>query len=203
MTNKSRRSFSALVAMSWALLAMALLSGCITQSIHPIYDSRTLIFDDGLVGTWEIPGEEESWLFEQDGPRRYKLFWSTKYEADVEMEARLVQIGEARFLDIYFDSPPEGVGELASVFMLPVHTVLRVDAADGDLKLSALGSDWLERHLKANPGAIAHTFTDGRVVLTAGTDELQRFYTDLLGEPKAWEEVIDMKRAEAGINATR
>ena len=194
MKTKSRISFSALIALSWGLLALVLLSGCVTQSVHPIYDSRTLIFDERLVGTFESEGDG-AWILEQDGSRSYELIWRTEEEDDLVMQAHLVQLGETRFLDIYFDEPPEGVSELASVFMMPLHTVLRVDEVDDELKLSQPKSEWIENRLKADPNAISHTFTDGRAVLTDDTAALQRFYSELPVDADVWEEVIDMRRA--------
>ena len=188
MNKKSRLSFAALVALSWALLVLAVLSGCITQTVHPIYDSKTLTFDERLVGTWQSEGDG-SWILGQGGPRTYELMWQTS-EGNLEMEARLVQLGETRFLDIYCDDPPEGVSDLASIFMMPLHTILRVDEIDDELRLSAPKWSWIKDHLKENPGAIRHTFVDGRAVLTDDTVALQRFYSALPTDADVWEEVV-------------
>ena len=196
MNTKSRLSFSALIALSWVLLALALLSGCVTQSVHPIYDSTTLVFEDRLVGTWQSEGDG-SWILGRGGARSYELVWQTGDEGDLQMEARLVQLGETRFLDIYFDDPPEGVSDLASIFMMPLHTILRVDEIDDELRLSAPKQNWIKDYLKENPDAIRHTFADGRAVLTDDTAALQRFYSELPTDADVWEEVVDMRRVVA------
>ena len=196
MNTNSRLSFSALMALSWAVSATVLLSGCYTQSVHPIYDAMTLVFEDRLVGTWQSEGDG-SWILGRGGPRSYELVWETDDEADLHMEARLVQLGERQFLDIYFDDPPEGVSDLVSVFMMPLHTILRVDKIDDEFRLSAPKSSWIEDHLKENPAAIGHTFADGRAVLTGDTAALQRFYSELPNDADVWEEVIDMRRVIA------
>lgn len=193
-SNRSRFSFSALIAASWALLALALLSGCVTQAIHPIYDARTLTFDEALIGTWSVADGDEAWRFDQDGPRGYRLMWRSADEGTLEMEAHLAQIGETRFLNLHLDDVPEGMSDLAAVFVLPLHTVLRVDRADDELKLSVLRAEWAERYFTANPDAIDHTFVDDRVVITAPTEALQDFYVDVARVEGAWEEIIDMRR---------
>ncbi|MCH7825717.1 MAG: hypothetical protein IH849_13025 [Acidobacteria bacterium] len=204
MITKPRLSFSALVVLSWALLAMAVLSGCITQSIYPIYDSKILTFDERLVGAWVSDAEEISWVFEKDGSRGYTLVFYSEDEAQpLELEARMVRIGETLFLDLYLDEVPNDINNLIGVFTLPLHTILRVDKIDDELKMSELRASWLKDQLEDDPDAIEHVFVDGRAVLTAETGALQRFFAAVANENDAWEGAIDMRRAEPASPADR
>ena len=170
----SRLSYSALIFASWALLGLVLLTGCVPQSIHPIYDPGTLVFDEALLGAWENAAGEEV----------------------LEMEAHLAQIGEHRFMDLHIDRMPAELNELAAVFLQPVHTILRVDRVDDRLELSLLRDAWARRYLDEHPETIAHTVAEDRLLISAPTADLQRFYVDLTGVADAWEEAVDMDRIE-------
>lgn len=179
-------------APALALLGLALLAGCITQSIHPLHSSDTVVFDERLLGSWT--DDDAVWTFTADGAGGYRL----EHRDDdglVVAEAQLVRLGETLFLDLQARELPAGASELYSALQLPLHTLFRVDELGESLKTSVFNPRWLEEHLAADPAAIAHTVADGRVVFTAGTEELQRFFHAHATTPGVWDQAIDMRRA--------
>jgi hypothetical protein len=66
--------------------------------------------------------------------------------------------------------------------MLPVHIFARVEFVDEGVEISFFDRDWLEELLEQNRIRIAHEKTPEYFVLTASTDELQKFvikYSDV------------------------
>ena len=187
-----RRSMPALAARAAAVCGLLMLMpGCLTQAIHPIYDGGTLAFDDGLLGAW---GDGEArWVFTASGQRSYTLL-HTDEDGTMEVDAHLARLGEHVFLDLYVEDLPDSAGDLFEVVTLPLHTILRVDALDEDLKLSTLRVSWVKEYLAANPDAVAHTFVDDRAVLTGDTASLQAFFAAHASNPEAWEYAVEMQR---------
>jgi len=190
MIRTRRVSLSTPVALSSAVLMMALLNGCLTQSLQPLYDATTVTFDERLLGSWR--DGDSAWIFEAEGPRGYRLTLSEEGEP-LETETHLVRLDDRLFLDIYVDHPPDDTNEILGVLLLPVHTILRVDQMDDRLVLSSLDMNWWKQEREELSG-VAHAFVDDRLLLTGRTDALQAFFAEHGGDEEAWEEVVTMRR---------
>jgi len=189
MIRTRRVSLSTPVALSSAVLMMALLNGCLTQSLQPLYDATTVTFDERLLGSWR--DGDSVWLFEAEGARSYRLTLSEE-EEPLETETHLVRLDDRLFLDIYVDRPPDDTNEILGVLLLPVHTILRVDQMDDRLVLSSLDMNWWKQEREELSG-VAHAFVDDRLLLTGRTDALQAFFAEHGGNEEAWEEVVTMR----------
>jgi hypothetical protein len=177
-------------------MVAALASGCVTQSVHPLYDERTLVFDERLLGSW---GDDDAvWSFTADGAGGYELLHSDP-DGTIVAEAHLVRIDGSTFLDIYAPDLLADGSELREVLVLPLHTIFRVDELDDRLVTSSLGWNWTEDYLEDNPAEIAHTLVDDRVVLTDGTRALQRFFAAHAEDSEAWEEAVVMQRQPSEV----
>lgn len=185
-------------ALAVSLLGLALLAGCITQSVHPLHSNDTLVLDERLVGSWT--DDDAVWTFAADGSGGYRL---EHRDGDglIVAEAHLVRLGETLFLDLQARELPAAASELYGALQLPLHTLFRVDELGETLETSVLNPRWLEQYLTANPDAVAHTVIDDRVVFTAGTRELQRFFRAHAADPDAWDQAIDMRRAVSDATA--
>lgn len=181
-----------------ALLGLALLAGCITQSVQPLYSDDTVVFDERLVGSWV--DDQATWSFSPDGAGGYRLLHGDD-EGSIVGEAHLARIGDGLFLDIQVRELPEGSHELYSVLQLPLHALFRVDEIGDSLRTSVLAPRWLDDFLAANPDAIAHTYVDERAVFTGDTEALQRFLGAHAGDPQAWDEALVMRRSPSSPGA--
>lgn len=191
MTIASKPVFSRRAVVACALLVM--LSGCVTQSIHPLYDDRTLTFDERLVGAWT--DGDARWAFTASGPRDYTLIHSDEDQGGTaQVDAHLANLGGHVFLDLYVEEVPEELNDLFEVLTLPLHTIFRVDELDDTLKLSTLRIHWIEQYLEEHPDAVPHTFVDGRAVLTGDTPSVKAFFAVHAADPDAWEDAIEMHR---------
>jgi len=156
-------------------LLISIVVGCV-PSWNPLFTDKDLIFDPKLVGTWE--GDHESvWKFEKEGDKHYRLSCSDK-QGKATFVAFLLKIEDRRFLNLFL---PDGYDKelklngLACMTLMPVHFFMRVDEIGTSVKMAMIDSQWLHKHLKENPKAIAHLSHPNRDLLTAETKDLQEF----------------------------
>jgi hypothetical protein len=174
----------------------ALLAGCI-PSVNPFYTAKDLRFDPQLLGEWHQEGEKpESWKFDKAGEQGYKLTITEKENKQGNCTAFLFKLKDELFLDIIPNDCnfADGQAELVAAAMFPGHLLLRVSQSGSQLSLALLNYEWLEKHLKAHPSALAHHREGERVLLTAGTRDLQRFVLRHLGEGELFGETTQYRR---------
>lgn len=157
--------------------ALTLLSACI-PSLNPFYTEGDLVSEPGLAGQWEAKDKNElqTWDFQPAG-RAYTLSVTDKDGKRGKFTAHLFKLKDQRFLDIIpaeCDFAPDQ-SELVAFSMMPGHLLIRVAQIEPELKLAFVDYQWLEKHLKNDPKALAHHREDDHLVLTATTRDLQRF----------------------------
>jgi len=184
-------SLYTLIALCWALLALALLSGCVTQSIRPLYDDETVVLDDRLIGSFS--DGDAVWSFAADGDNGYRMVHAAEGRT-IPATAHLARIDGRLYLDIYVDELPRSNDDLYEAVFLPLHTLFRVDELDDTLRTVSLDYAWLEDYLDDHPDEIDYFVADDRVVFTDSTAALQAFVAAHAADPDAWEEAIVMER---------
>jgi hypothetical protein len=159
-------------------LLLVFLTGCMVTSVYPFYTPKDVEFDPALLGVWRDSAntntDQETWTFHQADARAYKLIIADT-DKTTEYQAHLFQLKGRRFLDACpVDRPDDFV---------PPHYLLKVMHREAQLELAPLSYQWLEELLKEKPKAVRHLVVETRsgdsssqrLVLTAGTAELQRF----------------------------
>lgn len=166
--------------------AAALLCSCI-PSVNPFYTDKEVIFDSRLLGAWQEKDKTENpdvWKFEGTTNKMYKLTVTEKEGKPGVFTAHLFQLKQEYFLDLI---PVDcnyatNQADLVAFSMFPGHLLVRVPQIEPELKLAFFDFDWLQKHLKKNPKALAHHREGDRLLLTAGTRDLQKFVLQHLGE---------------------
>ena len=155
------------------LLAALLSSGCLVVTMQPVYDARSVVFDDALVGTWVNTEDETSATIERGEWRSYKVAYTDRFSTRT-FHGNLTKIGAATWLDL-----TDVRGTDAGPFLLPVHGVFRVSVAGDVLSVAPLDYGWFTRAIeqKATARLIA-TLDDRRnAVIASSTAELRRWLT--------------------------
>jgi hypothetical protein len=170
-------------------LLAALLGGCIpVMSLHPLFNEKDVVFDEKLLGTCvqkeEPNGAETIWDFKRADANEnaYKLTFTDKESKKGLFVAHLVKLENRLFLDVYPSEPPWDEKDPNKVewlhntfFFIPVHTFIKVNGVEPELKLQITDDDEFKKLLKEDPNAVEHTSIEGKLVLTASTKELQAF----------------------------
>ena len=162
-----------------ALTGLALaLTGCVVTSVYPFYFERDVIFEPALVGEWkEAAQPAEHWRFERGSGDAYRITRESGGKTTV-FEGHAFKLRGSTFLDLTATARSENIEPEP----VPSHFLARVVQLTPTVKLSAIGNDWLKGLLAKEPNAVRHIVIqtgmkpdDCRIVLTAGTAELQEF----------------------------
>jgi hypothetical protein len=177
--------------------AVALLLAACIPSINPFYTDKDVVFEKKLLGEWqdkEKTDEPQIWNFEEGKDKAYKLTVTEKEGKQGEFEAHLFKLKQEYFLDIMATEIGTNVSDLVKMSLIPGHLLLRVSEFDPQLKLAMTDVDWLDKHLKEHPKALAHHRDDDRIFLTAETADLQSFMLKHLGEDELFGKPGEMIR---------
>lgn len=183
-------------------LAALILSGCWTLSIHPLYTEKDLVTDPMLIGKWYSPEDlDQLWIFEKDGESAYRLMiiegieeqlrdavenqsrlvLTVDPDRDAAFEIHLVKLGRYTFLD-FFPEEPANVNEFYKFHVIPAHSFTRVSVEGHVMQLAFFDSEWLmERVDKGDLPIRVEEWGDLRVI-TAETNDLQKFILDHIDE---------------------
>ncbi|HUU18393.1 MAG TPA: hypothetical protein VMW72_14680 [Sedimentisphaerales bacterium] len=189
-------------------LLAAFLGGCIpVMSLHSLYTEENVVFEEKLLGTWvDDPNSPEViWEFTHiDEPKNaYKLIFSDD-KGKGSFVAHLVKLRNRLFLDVYPgelpwepDDPNKEVKWLYNVFFLvPVHTFIKVDSIEPQLKMRLTNDDKMEELLKEDPNAVKHTSIEDMLILTASTKELQAFVLKYADDNRVFTNEVVLNRRE-------
>ncbi|HEY9259723.1 hypothetical protein [Chitinophaga sp.] len=179
------------------LLAAISFEGCIT-SLYPLYTAKDLVFDKRLLGTWRSDSSAESWKLEnlmdkelsvyKDPKEREKqeiikgsfinkntyLLTYTEKGEKVELLLNLVKLENNFYIDFY-PGPLNGKNEMLKDYYLPVHSYAKIKIAENGFELWPLDQISIYNLVKENKIRIKHEDLDNFKVITASTEELQKF----------------------------
>ena len=175
--------------LDWRVLPLLFIAiivglvGCMVQSIQPLFASKEYVaypelpgvwaqMNDGKeIGTWTIKEDKNVYRLEQvDEDKRRGLFVITAG-----------RIGQETFLNIMPEDPLPGgkLNHLMTVHLIPANLFIKPIKTNDVLHLVLMDLEWLAKHLKENPKAIAHIWrNDGDAtypILIAPSADLQKF----------------------------
>ncbi len=185
-----------------------LLGGCVpVMSLHPLHTKENVVFDKRLLGTWvDDPNEPEiTWQFKTvDEPNNaYKLIYTGEDGLKGSFVAHLVKLENRLFLDLYpselpwlSQDPNEMEWPYNTLFLVPAHTVVKIDSLGPRLEMRLMLETKMEKLLEENPDAIAHVALEDKHVLTASTKELQAFVLKYADGDKVFTDKIVLERKD-------
>ncbi len=146
-----------------------------------------------------------------------------KYQkSEAKFEIHLVKLGEHLFFDIFpddldylrfedktlgvpiqfsgfgnskADEPDIHLNMLYFEHMMPVHTFAKVEIENDEIKIYRFDQEWLDDLFKQRKVRIKHEETsDGQIILTAPTSDLQKFFEKYANDEKAYLDPIILHR---------
>jgi hypothetical protein len=189
-------------------LLAALLGGCVpVMSLHSLYTEENVVFEEKLLGTWvdDPNGPEVIWEFTHiDEPKNaYKLIFSGDKGKKGSFVAHLVKLENSLFLDVFPDEfpcdteDPNKTDWLYNVFFLvPVHTFIKIDSIEPQLKMRLTDDEKMAELFKEDPNVIKHMSIEDRLILTASTEELQAFVLKYADDSRVFPDEIVLNRRE-------
>ncbi len=193
-----------------AVLAFSL-GGCNIFSLFPLYTVEELIANVDFEGTWTdneggilqiertLKGNqnptEEAGIF----PETYTYTYSEDGKSS-SLYAHLIQLGNTTFMDLFptEDYDQEIGNDLLAGNLLPVHTFYKVEISHDQLVIHPYKLEWLDELFEQNRIRISHEtipyYGTSLRVLTATTQELQKFVTKYADDQEAFEEPDILQR---------
>lgn len=179
-----------------SLITMALfLSACALSSLFPLYTEKDLRTDDDLIGKWltDYDGQKEYWVIEKldtannkggflgspgawsnyNTGKTYRLV-SVEDTIEQEFALHLLELNGIQYLDFYPVNVEVNHGFLAW-HMVPTHIFGKVEIKKNQLVLHFFDSDYFVKMIEQDKIRISHVELNGRQLITAETDELQKF----------------------------
>ena len=176
-------------------LCALLLGGCVVQSIHPLFNEKDYVAFP-LAGTWtQKEGDKEQgvWFFAA-ADKTYKLTHTDEKGHKATFQVAVGKIGANVFLDFSPDDPLPGseLNDFMVASLIPAHTFAKLVKTNDALRLVAMDYEWLQQFLEINPKVIAHTSQGKRPVLTASTEDLQKFVAKYANDDKVFKNDIQL-----------
>ena len=185
-------------------LVIFLMTGCFVKSLHPFYKENEIIFKKELLGNWAgndssvwkiEQGMKFTGLFKPDTPDNAYLITYTDKKGIAKFKVHLFQLGNHCFFDFYPEEV-ESTNDLMAFHLVPMHTVAKVELSMGKIVIQWYNEEWLIELFKQNKIRIAHEKIPNiegksgedniQVVLTASTNDLQKFMLKYMDDPNAF-----------------
>jgi len=173
------------IVKTLVVLGAALMLAACTPSLHPFFTDEDVVFNDALLGAW-VKDSGDKCLFTKSGADHYDFLYVD--DASSRFEARLIELGGAKFLDLY----PKTFGknnDLCPANFVPAHTLARLTIDKDSISMAMMDPDWIKQLSDRNQLDLAHErLEDGTIVLTAPTKKLQAFVLKHADDKKAFGE---------------
>jgi hypothetical protein len=185
-----------------ALTALCM-QGCIVLSVHPFYKENNVVYNKSLEGEW-TDQDNNHWRIHQNPfkPNSYEMHVS-KNGRNVALLGHLFKLGKDTYLDL---TPSEDNSEEVLVFdlhMIPTHSIAKVDQlTDSGVVIKWFNEEWLRKMFTRNMIRIPHELIvdessksadDGMYLLTASTEELQKFVEKYGNEEDAYDSDLNLR----------
>lgn len=187
------------------IAVMLAMTSCLVTSLHPFFKEKDINFDPVMTGRW-IDQDSCLWIIESNmvsesfmGPehpdKTYKISYYEEPETAGRFIGTLFDINGIPYVDFYPDPDEDHcVNELICWHHIPTHTLARVQYNSDSILLYWFGEEWLNDLLEQNRIRIKHETVEvstdyPRNVLTASTDELQKFIRKYANDPKTSDEI--------------
>ncbi len=180
-----------------------IMSGCdggygFALSLQPTYTAADLEVDQGVVGSWATTEGDVTFRFEQSEGKEYKVVVTERDGEQVssaEFEAHLVRLGGCLFVDFL----PKGIaggGEFYQIHLFRAHSIARIEVSRDTLQMAFFDGGWLEKKIEEKSVDVSYQKTDGTLLLTGTTEEVQDLLFLHANDDGAFPEPITLSRQE-------
>jgi hypothetical protein len=184
----------------FASLLLLLCAGCVPVALNPFFTPDQWRPAPALLGTWYDEDGDLRWEVTdvESGSYRIRQTWVGELDADdlrppVSLDAHFARFGDRRVLETRLHEI-HNLDATLWARTIPGFTIAVVGTPADTLRLWWLDDDWLKDRLRAGEVSTPHTFAGDRLVLSGDTAELQRLLRQLMGEPEAFANEVEMVR---------
>ena len=193
------------LCLSTALVFSSLaMSGCddsngFALSLQPFYTPGDLQTDQGLVGSWVTGDGDVTFTFEPADKESYKVTVKERDGEQVksaEFDAHLMHLGAYSFVD-FLPSGTIPASEFLQMHLFRAHSIVRIDLSSDTLQMAFLDGTWLRKKTDEKSIDIPCQKTDGMLLLTGTTAEVQDLLFMHANDSEAFPDPMTLSRPPA------
>ena len=167
-----------LVALSLVLCSSP---ACLVGSLHPVYDDESIVFDEGLVGTWAIKESEITVVIGRGEWRSYHIAFTDRF-GTTKFTGHLARVATARFLNV---RPEDGLERPA--FLTATNGVLQIEIEPTRVRVREPEYGIVLARLNAGKlGLDGATDLKQNIIITAPTNALRAWLVKALEDEEIW-----------------
>lgn len=200
------------------IATVIMLGGCV-QSLHSFFKQKNLIFNDELLGRWtEDDTDSKIWIFEKADPDKFpevkkgqatdghklienykenKMAYILRFEGKenilADYKAHLFKLGKYFYIDFY-PNEDDIDDDFLGMHLVPTHSLARVEFSGKGPALSWINFNRIDKLLQQNKIRISHEKIEDGWILTAATDELQKFLIKYEDDKSLFEDQLKLNR---------
>lgn len=162
------------------LLGAAILasSGCLVVHLQPLYDDKSIEWDDELIGTWESEEDRVTLVVARSAWKSYLVTWRDGF-GEQRLTGHLTRLGRDSFMDV---TPETGVDR--GPLLLVVHGSCRVERSGDTLTVAVLDFGWLSAPAQRSVRP-SHVFDErDNLLITSSTAQLRRWLLRNIERPQ-------------------
>jgi hypothetical protein len=181
-------------------LLAATFVGCV-PSLHPLFSNKDAITKDTLIGIWTSEDDKDTWQLRQscdENDKRYRLIQTHEGGNPGRFHVTFGKLNGMLFIDLFPDFMEPNTSPFYQFHQVPAHTFAKIEQTSDGLKIKIMDSGAIEKLLLNNPILIKHEVIkdqkDSKIVLTASTEELQKFVAKYANDPNIFSRETILKR---------
>ncbi|MBP8304505.1 MAG: hypothetical protein KBE04_10305 [Phycisphaerae bacterium] len=169
--------------------------GCddLVLSLQPLATDQTTVTDARLAGKWAC--DDQVWESVSTDSNDYQVRIAQMLSSGT-FQAKLVEVGGQRFLDILPTDAPQGqgMGMMFALHLVSTHSFWRVNLEGPSLRLEVLKRETLGKILGEDPELLDHQEAQDRLVLSGPPEQMQAFLAAHADANDLWKEGISLER---------
>ncbi len=150
------------------VLSLILFAGCPARFLQPLFTDQQLTFEPGIVGAWSDAAEGTTYYFHQREGKKYAIILCGPEGDTARYVGSLGRLDGKRYLDTYPDSGPD------DFHFLPIHIFSALSLRGDTMTMATVNSRHIQRLIESKKISVPHSMSDGEVILTGSTAELQQ-----------------------------
>jgi len=186
-------------------LILVFLNSCLT-TLHPIFTEKDLLFDPRLAGSWKKIKDGSNVTYRsattsdvgtlsptlQRNVSKIYMYEEKDEQGRIKSThfAFMVKLGKYYYMDYYPVAVNENgpANEFFAAHYVPMHSIYRIKfTSNHSFDVQQLDAGYLENLIKNKKIRIRHEVTeDGNYVITAPTEELQKYIVKYSDIPEAY-----------------
>jgi hypothetical protein len=179
------------------IAAMGLLmSGCFIKSLYPFYTKKEIVSDARILGTW-LDDQSNKWVIYQQmrglipADSSYQIEIKDKDGNSGSFNTHLFRLNNQFYLDFYPSDGQISSNDFIKGSILFTHTLAKIEFSSNGIKIQWFNENWLAKLLEQNKIRIRHEELKDGLLLTASTEDLQKFIVKYGNDSQAFKLEVD------------